>query len=955
MKKRFSNRAMALVIAGIVALSIGMGIAPSMPQAAPAPLEPQATIPAGTQAVEDKAQESTQAKEVTPAEQSQPQARPQSQVAESQAQDEAALANEAVLRQFEVSAEPAVAESAEEVVVDEPFVMPAGADYEPDVALFAVDPSASAEEVNAAVSALAGFEPTNFTDEDLQAGYVTATLAEGYSVEDAVNELMTTNVVEAAQPNYAYDVEDLLDGEEITPGAIVSDELDLVVPSNSDAQQQSEMATQVVEQGEPSSAADAGAAPASSSVPAAEPASSQDESAPAATNEQALTDDADAAAIAPAETAEQEGIAVATEEGVEGATSAEDTEGAVDAEAAKLNVNDPSANKQWGLDSIHAYEAWKLQSSNSGVTVAVMDVGFNINHEDLAGNVLTRNNSKVTYNAAYNNTSSVYTVARSGEINYNHGTHVSGVISAVSNNNLGVSGASYNAKVLPIMMARNDNKIYSDAFANAFNYIMKNKNSYGIRVVNFSLGSGEEFDHDGTVKRAIKNCYDNGIVVVTSAGNLGSHSGAYAHYPSDYPYCMAVMSLKKSGSGVSRSSTSNYNRSLSDHKDICAPGDSIFSTLLSGYGTMSGTSMATPFVSATAALVCAANSSLSAGQVIDILHGTATDLGATGFDVNYGYGEVNAYLAVLAAKNGLSNVQKAQAQEQQEAERRRQEEERRQQEEAERQRRAAAEQQQRDSAAASSVIYHTHVQTYGWQNWVGAGAMSGTSGESKRLEAIEIKLSGAPYAGGIQYRTHVQTYGWQGWAADGGMAGTSGESKRLEAIEIQLTGEMANHYSVWYRVHAQTYGWLGWTRDGGRAGTATLSKRLEAIEIQVLPKSAGAPGSTSTPYVTRQVRYKTHVQTYGWQDWVYDGGMSGTSGESKRLEAIQIELYGDMADHYDVWYCVHAQTYGWLGWAANGAQAGTAGLSRRLEAIQIVLVPKGSGAPGSTATPFVQG
>ena len=156
-------------------------------------------------------------------------------------------------------------------------------------------------------------------------------------------------------------------------------------------------------------------------------------------------------------------------------------------------------------------------------------------------------------------------------------------------------------------------------------------------------------------------------------------------------------------------------------------------------------------------------------------------------------------------------------------------------------------------------------------------------------------------------------------------------------------------------MHAQTYGWLGWTRDGGRAGTATLSKRLEAIEIQVLPKSAGAPGSTSTPYVTRQVRYKTHVQTYGWQDWAYNGGMSGTSGESKRLEAIQIELYGDMADHYDVWYCVYAQTYGWLGWAANGAQAGTAGLSRRLEAIQIVLVPKGSGAPGSTATPFVQG
>ena len=128
--------------------------------------------------------------------------------------------------------------------------------------------------------------------------------------------------------------------------------------------------------------------------------------------------------------------------------------------------------------------------------------------------------------------------------------------------------------------------------------------------------------------------------------------------------------------------------------------------------------------------------------------------------------------------------------------------------------------------------------------------MSGTSGESKRLEGIEIKLTNKDYEGGIAYTTHVQTYGWQGdeddptsWMADGQMSGTSGESKRLEAIRIQLTGEIADHYDIYYRVHAQSYGWLGWAKNGEAAGTAGYSKRLEGIQIVIVPKGEAAPGS----------------------------------------------------------------------------------------------------------------
>ena len=75
-------------------------------------------------------------------------------------------------------------------------------------------------------------------------------------------------------------------------------------------------------------------------------------------------------------------------------------------------------------------------------------------------------------------------------------------------------------------------------------------------------------------------------------------------------------------------------------------------------------------------------------------------------------------------------------------------------------------------------------------------------------------------------------------AADGATAGTTGESRRLEAVCVRLTGEAAQegNLSVWYRVHSQDRGWLGWAHDGEVAGTTGLSKRAEAIEVQVLPQ-----------------------------------------------------------------------------------------------------------------------
>ena len=134
-------------------------------------------------------------------------------------------------------------------------------------------------------------------------------------------------------------------------------------------------------------------------------------------------------------------------------------------------------------------------------------------------------------------------------------------------------------------------------------------------------------------------------------------------------------------------------------------------------------------------------------------------------------------------------------------------------------------------AATGSV----HVQDRGWT--AGDPALSfGTTGKSRRLEAVRLSVPNQPEAGGIEYEVHAQNRGWMPVAADGALAGTTGESRRLEAVRVRLTGELAGGYSVWYRVHSQNRGWLGWAHDGEVAGTTGLSLRAEAIDAQVLPQ-----------------------------------------------------------------------------------------------------------------------
>lgn len=91
---------------------------------------------------------------------------------------------------------------------------------------------------------------------------------------------------------------------------------------------------------------------------------------------------------------------------------------------------------------------------------------------------------------------------------------------------------------------------------------------------------------------------------------------------------------------------------------------------------------------------------------------------------------------------------------------------------------------------------------------------------------------------GVEYRAHVGDIGWQGWKNSGELAGTTGQDRRMEAIEIKLKGNLAKDFDIYYRVHVANIGWLGWAKNGETAGTTGGARQAEAIEIRIVGKGA---------------------------------------------------------------------------------------------------------------------
>ncbi|MFM8581751.1 MAG: S8 family serine peptidase [Planctomycetaceae bacterium] len=296
-----------------------------------------------------------------------------------------------------------------------------------------------------------------------------------------------------------------------------------------------------------------------------------------------------------------------------------------------------SAEYPWGVlrigcEPLHlgTYPNALAPITGLNIKVAVLDSGINYNHADLAAN----------YAGGYD-----FINNDSDPLDDNgHGTHVSGTIAAVGNGT-GVIGVAPQAKLYGVKVLGANGSGSFSAIISGLQWCIDNK----IAVANLSLGSST--DPGTTVQTAFNNAYAAGLVIVASAGNSGAGVDTVG-YPAKYASVIAV------GSTTSTDALSSFS-STGPAVELAAPGSSIYSTVMSGgYGTMSGTSMASPHVTGVAALVVSTGladsnaNGLINDEVRTILQTTAQDLGTAGRDNSFGYGLVDADAAVVLALAG---------------------------------------------------------------------------------------------------------------------------------------------------------------------------------------------------------------------------------------------------------------------------------------------------------------
>lgn len=282
---------------------------------------------------------------------------------------------------------------------------------------------------------------------------------------------------------------------------------------------------------------------------------------------------------------------------------------------------------QWNLPAIETELGWNLSKGSKEVVVAVVDTGVQADHPDLQGQLLAG------YNAITNGSTP--------DDDVGHGTHVAGIIGALTNNEEGVAGISWYNKILPVKALDNSGAGTTYSVAEGIIWAA----DHGAKVINLSLGNyaDSQFLHD-----AIKYAYDRDVVIVSASGNDNTERPGY---PAAYEEVIAVAATNSTGE---RASFSNYG----DYIDVAAPGESIASTYPDNqYAALSGTSMASPHVAALAGLVRSLNPGLTNKEVTELLTSNAVDLGNAGHDKYYGWGQVDIYLTLQAAGGGQVPLQ----------------------------------------------------------------------------------------------------------------------------------------------------------------------------------------------------------------------------------------------------------------------------------------------------------
>jgi len=297
----------------------------------------------------------------------------------------------------------------------------------------------------------------------------------------------------------------------------------------------------------------------------------------------------------------------------------------------------PAQSLEWGVDKIVADLAWRI-SRGTGVKVLIIDTGIDPDHPDLAANI--RGGINFVSKGAWWKPAD----PSKWDDDNGHGTHVAGIVAALDNE-IGVVGVAPEAHLWAAKVLDRDGSGYVSDIISAIKWSIDNQ----MQIINMSLGTSSDIQslHD-----AVDAADDAGIVIVAAAGNSGDGNDETNEviYPAKYPSVIAVAATRSDDSTPLWSSEG-------EEVEIAAPGEGIRSTYKGGsYSTKSGTSMASPHVAGTVALLlntavptvydADGNQRWDPAEIRFVLKQTADDLEAPGFDYFSGWGLVDAEEAI---------------------------------------------------------------------------------------------------------------------------------------------------------------------------------------------------------------------------------------------------------------------------------------------------------------------
>jgi len=350
----------------------------------------------------------------------------------------------------------------------------------------------------------------------------------------------------------------------------------------------------------------------------------------------------------------------------------------LEVQAAPVPINDTFGSKEWHLDAIQAREGWNSTTGSSDVIVAVIDSGVDIDHPDLKSNIWTNldeipNNGKDDDGDGYmddihgwsfvnaNNNVRPMVSADGLEEAFIHGTVVASLIAAHGNNDIGISGVAWRARIMPLVVLGTDGAGRDTDIAKAIRYAI----AHGADVINLSFVG---YEKEESLAQVIREATSQGVLVVSAAGNGETIQGENLDLTAGFPACDKGAAGKGS---ITVTSVNAYGlkapyANFGSCVDISAPGENLYAArpsydmtdskkLAPGYrGDLSGTSVAAPLVSGLAVLLKSAHPDWSSEEIAQRIIETAesVDEQNPGFAGKIGRGRINVAKALAEDISG---------------------------------------------------------------------------------------------------------------------------------------------------------------------------------------------------------------------------------------------------------------------------------------------------------------